>query len=83
MITVDTWADLVYTRRGKVAHVLPFSAGYGTYGGHRISDGEALCLRSPSIWDEWRGTGSQAEAEKARGLPLCARCEELSQGRTR
>lgn len=77
---IGGWADLVYLRRGGVTHVLPFSVPvYGT----RMSSGSALCDRSPGLFEEWLGTGSQSETDKARCMPLCIRCMQMSRGRTR
>ena len=74
---IGRWADFVYLRHGGVTHVRPFS-GRSDY--HR----EVLCGREPSLfgdWD-WLGTGSQAEIDKARRMPLCVRCMELARDRS-
>lgn len=70
---IGAWADFVYTRRGGVTHVLSFSR----------SSPAVLCGRSPGLFDDWLGTGSQTEHDQARRMPLCVRCELLSRGRAR
>jgi hypothetical protein len=61
--------DLVYTWTGKRAHVLRFGTG--------PSDGRAAeCSLFPMWGTYWYGTGTQAEWERARALPLCKRCAE-------
>lgn len=52
-----------YLRQGKVRHAL-------SYGTARM----AQCGRGPGLWDDWLGTGSQAEYERAAELPTCTRC---------
>jgi hypothetical protein len=65
----------VYTRTGAKAHLLPPltspNAGYPV----------ALCGRQPEFSDSWRGTGTQAEHERAAELPLCSRCEQKAAAR--
>jgi hypothetical protein len=78
---IAEWADFVYLRSGRVTHVLPFALVAYSYS--RIDSGEALCGRTPGLWGEWFGTGGQREADKAASMPLCLRCEEQSEGRTR
>jgi hypothetical protein len=75
---IGVWADFVYLRQGKVAHVLVF----GSYK-PGVSYPSAQCGRSPNLFDSWYGTGSQTEIDKARRMPLCIRCMDLSKGRTR
>lgn len=72
---ISAWADFVYLRRGHVTHVLPFAIhpAYPT----------SLCGRQPQLWCSWLGTGNQAEIDQARRMPLCIRCMNLSEGRTR
>jgi len=64
----------VYTPYGRMAHLLPLGA--------LVSFGSpvALCRRSPALFDSWRGTGSQAEYDKAAALPLCQRCKKAAGG---
>lgn len=70
---IAQWADFVHTRRGRVAHVRP-----------HLSPRAVLCGRLPMLFDnEWYGTGSQDEIERARRLRLCSQCKLLSAGRTR
>ena len=76
---IGAWADFVRTRRGGVTHVLPFNLP--VYG-ERMR-GQVLCGRTPALFEDWLGTGSQAEIDQARRQPLCIRCAELSEGRTR
>lgn len=62
----------VYTRAGKVAHLMsPIET---------IRNGNSLCPVLPDWPDEWRGTGSQREIELAASLPTCKRCEESAAG---
>lgn len=72
---IGAWADFVYLRRGGVTHILPWAIqpAYPT----------VLCGRSPELFESWLGTGSQAEYDKARRMPLCIRCMNMSEGRTR
>jgi hypothetical protein len=52
----------LYMRLGRVAHLRnTFAPG-------------VLCDATPPSHEEWLGTGSQAEYEKAAGLPLCRKC---------
>lgn len=76
---IGAWADFVYTRRGGVTHVLPHLESVFQ---PRMSS-PVLCGRTPGLFDDWRGTGSQTEIDEARQMPLCIRCEALSQGRVR
>lgn len=56
----------LYLREGHRAHLsLPFGTA---------SISEALCPVMPTWPDEWLGTGSQAEYEKAAALPVCCAC---------
>jgi hypothetical protein len=71
---IGKWADFVYLRRGGVTHVQPFS-GRSDY--HR----GVLCGMEPGLFGEWLGTGSQAEIDQARRMPLCVRCAELARDR--
>lgn len=54
----EEWADRVYTRHGRVAHVVAWG------------DTLARCGRTAL----WLGTGSWQEQEKAQALVLCADC---------
>lgn len=60
-------SDSVYTPGGRVAHYL----NYGSSPNDTCA--QAMCGRStwPGLW---HGTGSSAEREKARNLPLCRSC---------
>jgi hypothetical protein len=60
----------VYVFHGAVAHLLA---------AHKPPNGNAtaVCGRSPVWFSAWLGTGSQAEYEKAAGLPTCAHCAKL------
>lgn len=71
---IGAWADFVYLRRGGVTHVLPFAIhpSYPT----------VLCGRELNWGEYWYGTGTQDEIDKARRMPLCIRCMNLSEGRT-
>lgn len=51
----------VYTRHGRVAHVI-------------WADQRAVCHITPTWPDTWFGTGSQTEYEKAARLPVCKLC---------
>lgn len=76
---IGAWADFVYTYRGGVTHVLPHLGSiYGTR-----SSGAVLCGRMPSAFNDWLGTGNQTEHDQARRMPLCIRCMERAEGRTR
>ena len=58
----------VYTRTGKLAHLLgPFDSPNHGYA-------FALCGLQPRLFDDWLGTGSQREHERAAELPVCPRC---------
>jgi len=74
-IRIAAWADFVYLRRGGVTHVLPWI--------NRPAYPDALCGRELKWGESWLGTGNQTEIDKARRMPLCIRCMNLSQGRTR
>lgn len=76
---IGAWADFVYTRRGGVTHVLPHLAPVFQL---RMSS-PVLCGRTPGLFEDWWGTGSQAEIDQARRMPLCIRCEALSHERVR
>ena len=56
----------LYTRRGSRAHL---SGPYATTG--------AMCDLSRDRDEEWLGTGSQAEYDRAAKLPLCRRCKSI------
>jgi hypothetical protein len=62
----------VYTRRGRVAHLRPPF-------GHQIGSG-VLCPVLPAWPDEFLGTGSQREYERAASLPLCFDCAVRAAG---
>lgn len=71
----QTYADActrVYTRRGRVAHLLPPLVSPNTYG-------LALCGTAPWRPESWRGTGSQKETETVSSLPLCRRCAKRAE----
>lgn len=73
---IGKWADFVYSFYGQVTHIKPhiedsMTTAYPT----------VLCGRSPQLFDAWRGTGSQAEYDQARRMPLCVRCAELAKDR--
>lgn len=70
---IGKWADFVYLRRGGVTHVKPHinQAAYPA----------ALCGRELSWGEAWLGTGSQAEHDQARRMPLCIRCATLAENR--
>lgn len=55
--------DLVYFSTGRVAHVQLWVNAFETY-----------CLMDLTEFERMRGTGSQAERERARSLPLCSHC---------
>jgi protein-tyrosine phosphatase len=56
----------VYTRRGRVSHLLPLT--------QVLPRGSVLCPVEPP-WDSgWLGTGSQREHDRAASLPVCANC---------
>jgi hypothetical protein len=71
---IGKWADFVYLRSGGVTHVRPFS-GRSDY--HR----GVLCGMEPRLFTDWLGTGSQAEIDQARRMPLCIRCTEFATDR--
>lgn len=58
---------LVYLRTGSVAHQLDPQASPNSYR-------SAACGVSPQWPDLWRGTGTQAEADRVTQLPLCKKC---------
>lgn len=70
---IEKWADFVYCRHGKVAHI-KLHTEVATYPW-------ALCGRSPQWTESWLGTGNQTECDTARGMPLCARCRDLADNR--
>jgi hypothetical protein len=65
--------ERMYLRRGRVAHLMVWWTT-----GHR----RAVCNARPT-WpdtdDDWRGTGSQDEYERAQELPTCLHCERIEQ----
>lgn len=65
---------MTYLPKGKVAHVLPFGSTPGS------TFAVALCGTAPPWFDPigWRGTGSQDEADHLKTLPICKRCERIS-----
>ena len=67
MKTTD--CDRMYRQQGKVAHLVPFG------------DPTALCGQVPNVdipmlRDNWYGTGSMSEYDRAEALPLCLFCAE-------
>lgn len=77
----EQWADFVFLRCGRTAHVLPHLAPVFSSG--RMAFGMSLCGRTPALFEEWLGTGNQHERDKALAMRLCQRCEIESGGRTR
>lgn len=71
---ISKWADFVYTRRGGVTHVRAFTPTI-------YSDRPVLCGRELPWGEDWLGTGNQAEIDRARRMPLCIRCMNLSRDR--
>jgi hypothetical protein len=53
----------LYAPRGKLAHLSPPWAR-----------GDVLCRDDPRALEDWLGTGSQDEYDRAASLPLCGRC---------
>ena len=56
------WTDRLYKPRGLMAHYVPFGGEVARCGMHFTRD-------------EWMGTGTWGELEKARALRTCPRCE--------
>ncbi|HET8684142.1 MAG TPA: hypothetical protein VFM54_20050 [Micromonosporaceae bacterium] len=61
-----TWR---YLHRGKVRHALGIE-GYAITGHAQ----RAACGLRPDWCEDWMGTGSQREYDRAAGLPECTRC---------
>lgn len=53
-----------YLRSGKRTHALVPPVGREC----------AECGMGPALFDDWHGTGTQAEYERAASLPKCRRC---------
>lgn len=74
MRPLHEWADLVYLPHSRVAHIRPWT---------RTTESSLCGFVSPPLLDSWRGTGSQAEYDKAQSLPLCRRCKQAAEQQNR
>lgn len=70
MKPLHEWADLVYLPYGSMAHILPWV---------RTSEWALCHFVTPRFGQSWRGTGSQDEYDKAKSLPLCERCRQVTE----
>lgn len=65
MRPIEDWADRKYKKHGSHAHIVPFGQPY------------SLCGAQPfNFKDDWYGSGSMDEVDRARALPLCRDCAE-------
>lgn len=64
------WATYVYLPRGVVTHVL------APGGDPNIGYSWSGCEKQPKLGEQWWGTGSQEEMEKAARMPVCGECIE-------